>query len=155
MLLSFILPKATTLSSKVQPILWMWLHSASQNDIQILFIIITIFQMAKWNFWEVTWLAQGHSLDLKLKPCYGIQSFHISFSFVEQVQRQSQNLSEVNPVKFIRTAISYFHSLFLFICLKKCRTATVTKISGLQKLEKAITSTDIQNYQYIETRKAE
>lgn len=68
-------------------------------------------------------------------------------SFMEQLKGNIRIWTE-STMESVLMAISHYHSLFLFICPKECRTAIVTMIPGLEKLQKkVIESTNIQNYQ--------
>lgn len=62
------------------------------NGVQMLPIMITVFQRAKQNYQEITGLAQGHTIDLKLQPYHGFQRFQLHGT----IKRQHQNLNRVN-----------------------------------------------------------
>lgn len=80
----------------------------------VLSVIITIFQMTKENCWEVTWLAQGHTTDVKLQPMLWVLEIHILSGFMKSVKRQIRIWTK-SALKSILTAISHYHILFLYL----------------------------------------
>lgn len=114
----FISLTATTIFHKVQPALWTRLHSTSQNDIQMVSVIITIFSDSKTELLQSYMTCSRSYTRSQAKAMLWILEIPHFIQLHEQIQRKSQNLNKGNSVKSVLIAIFHFHGLFIFICPK-------------------------------------